>query len=234
MGGSVDDAGLVLTRAQMREVDRCAIEVLGVPSMVLMENAASGCAAVVAELVRASAGRVAIVCGTGNNGGDGLAMVRLLDERGVRAAAMVTGEPLTADARMSLEICRRCGLEVRVAAGGLVQEFRSLAAEAEIVVDAVFGTGLSRDVGGEVAELIGAINAWRAESGSRRVVAVDLPSGLDGDTGCVLGACVRADVTVTLAALKPGVTIGREWCGVVRVVGIGVPRRLLVEVRDGS
>lgn len=224
----------------MREVDRRAVERLGIPSLLLMENAAAGCAAIALEMLGGRAGPVLIACGRGNNGGDGLAMLRHLDAAGVAATAVLTcGQPGTTDARVNLEIAQRAGLDVRLAGGEAAAWFGVVAemVRPALVVDALFGTGLNRAVGAEVAGVIAAIAARRA--GGAQVLAVDVPSGLDADAGVPLGveegACVRADVTATLAALKPGLRSAREWTGEVRVVGIGVPRGLMEGVvREGD
>lgn len=212
----------------MREVDRLAVERLGIPSLLLMENAASACGAAVLEMLGAERGDVLVVCGSGNNGGDGLALLRHLDAAGVRATALlVCGEPRTDDARANLAMALRSGLDVRVGPDEVGVWFRAQAQglKPAVIVDAIFGTGLSRAVDAEMAAVIGTIGVLRSQGA--RVLAVDVPSGLDADTGQVLGVCVRAHVTMTLVALKQGIVAGLEHCGDVRVAGIGLPRTLL-------
>jgi NAD(P)H-hydrate epimerase len=217
---------MFLTREQVREVDRQAIEEFGVPGVVLMENAGRGCA----ELLRTLGipGRVVICCGKGNNGGDGFVIARHLDNWQVPVRVLLFGRPedLTGDALINYRIVRQAGLPMDVHAGNpvdmpLVQ--RELAGAAWIV-DALFGTGLSGPLRPPFDQIVQAING-----GAARILAVDIPSGLDCDTGKPLGAVVRAHHTATFVALKKGFAHpdAREWLGQVHVIDIGVPRRIL-------
>ncbi len=216
----------ILTAEAMREVDRMAIEDYGIPSLVLMENAAIGVADAIAErFPRAAA--VLIVCGPGNNGGDGLALARHLDIRGyrVRVVLAAAGREPAGDAGLQLAICRRQGLSIEEAGGreapaALVERHR----DCDLVVDALFGTGLKRALEGEFAALVEAINRLPAPR-----VAVDLPSGLSGSTAAVPGPCVGADLTVTFAAPKlPHVfPPAAESVGEVVVTDLGIPRELV-------
>ena len=160
-----------------------------------------------------------IVCGSGNNGGDGYALARHLHNAGVDVVLAALGEPKAgSDAATNREICRRIGLREAP-----FEEARQHAA-CDLLVDAIFGTGLDRPVTGTAAEAIEWINA-----GGRPVLAVDLPSGLDCDTGRALGTAVRAACTVTFVGLKPAMTksAAREYLGEVVVTGIGAPLELL-------
>ena len=211
-----------LTRAQLRELDRRAIDDFGVPGIVLMENAGRGAAEVLLRLgVR---GRVVICCGKGNNGGDGFVIARHLANRSVPVQALLFCPPeeLTGDAAINQRIVARLKLPLTVFAGAelaLPAVARELAA-AEWVVDALFGTGLRGAVRSPLDRVIEAINACPA-----RVLAVDIPSGLDCDTGQPLGATVRAAHTATFAAWKVGFANpeARAWLGKVHLVDIGVP-----------
>jgi NAD(P)H-hydrate epimerase len=202
-----------LTRAQVRELDRRAIEEYGVPGVVLMENAGRGAAEVLMRLnpERQSA---TIYCGKGNNGGDGYVIARHLDIHGwpVQLVRVTPANELTGDAAVMEAIAAKAGIAEwsRVSAGW--------------IVDAIFGTGLTGPLRLPYDRLVATINASRA-----RVLAVDIPSGLDCDTGKPLGPCVRADHTVTFVAPKAGFADpdAREWLGEVHVVGIGAPRALL-------
>jgi NAD(P)H-hydrate epimerase len=219
-----------LTRQQVREVDRRAIEEYGVPSIVLMENAGRG----TAELLRSLGvhGRVVVCCGKGNNGGDGFVIARHLDNHGVPVRVLLFARPdeLTGDAATNYRILARSGLPVVVHADQPLngEAVRSELAGAEWVVDALFGTGLSGPVRPPFDQVIAAVNASPA-----RVLAVDIPSGLDCDSGQPLGPTVRAQHTVTFVALKQGfaTAAAREWLGQVHVVDIGAPRCLLEAVR---
>src|SRR5690349_9025741 len=207
----------VVTAAEMRELDRATIQEIGLSGLTLMETAGRAVAAAAARMLEgAGRGHVAVVCGPGNNGGDGFVVARVLRAQGVDATAYL------AAAREAVRDHARAHLEILECAGGVVhsieapkelEEHRGAIAGAELVVDALFGVGLARPVEGHLAAVIAAINE------ARRVLAVDLPSGLDTDTGRTLGAAVRAHRTVTMGALKVALVgaPGFAACGEVEV-----------------
>jgi NAD(P)H-hydrate epimerase len=214
-----------MTCADIRALEQRVIEELGLPSLLLMENAGRGLAGLLFSI--GVTGRVVICCGKGNNGGDGLVMARHLDNMLVSVRTLLFGRPeeLTPDASLNYQVLTRAGLPVSLCLheAGLDQARKELAG-AEWVVDALFGTGLRGPLRPPFDQVVGLIN----ESGAR-VLAVDIPSGLDGDTGRALGATVRAEHTGTLLARKagfdqPGAT---EWTGQVHLIDIGLPRRFL-------
>jgi NAD(P)H-hydrate epimerase len=192
----------------MRALDRYTIERLGVPGEVLMESAGR---AVVEAVLALRPREVLVVCGGGQNGGDGLVAARHLRALGVRVRAALVAEP-RGDAAAQLARARAFGVPLE---GG---DFAP-PAEGGAIVDAIFGTGLARPVDGAAADAIRRIGAADVP-----VVAVDLPSGIDADTGQVLGAAVRATVTVTFGQPKPGIALepGRSLAGRVRVARIGI------------
>lgn len=197
---------------QMRAVDTWAIEDQGVASLDLMERAGTGVARLVAE--RAPDGRVAVVCGKGNNAGDGLVAARVLREEGREVVVLCVAPPddFQGDPRANLERLP----------GEPPAMFDPAALEgAAAAVDALLGTGFSGAAREPVAGAIGAIN----RSGAR-VVAIDVPSGVDASSGRVEGAAVRADATATFHAGKPGLYVapGKACAGDVRVIDIGIPR----------
>ncbi len=206
-----------LTRALVREIDRRAIEEYGVPGIVLMENAGRGAAEV---LMRLNPERLPVViyCGKGNNGGDGFVIARHLDIHGwpVRILRVAKPSELTGDAAIMERIAAAAG----IADGSAADEHTGW------IVDALFGTGLSGPLREPCDRIVAEINASRA-----KVLAVDIPSGLDCDAGKPLGPTVRADHTVTFVAPKAGFANpeAKEWLGEVHVVGIGAPRKLLEE-----
>jgi len=209
----------LLDAEAMRAVDRWAIEVRGVGSLDLMERAGAEVTRAVERI--APDGQVAVVCGKGNNGGDGLVVARLLREAGreVKVVCVAPPEDFTGDARANLE--RLPGAEPLVAAaGGTLLE--DALARAAVVVDALLGTGFQGEPRGAVATAIEAVNAATAP-----VVSVDLPSGVNASTGVASGAAVRAAVTVTFHAGKPGLWIapGKAHAGQVELVDIGIPHR---------
>jgi NAD(P)H-hydrate epimerase len=223
----------VLSRGQMRAFDAHAIERCHVPSLLLMENAGRGSSDVlVRELLggRATGARVVVVCGTGNNGGDGLVIARHLALRGALPVAFLVGDSLrvSPDARANLDAWRGVGGDLRqVASGEVPSALVDEMGRADVVVDALFGTGLDRAIGGFFADIVRAVNASRAPR-----FAVDVPSGLDADTGMALGVAVEAQVTVTFAHYKLGLLTphGAQLAGRVHVADIGVPPSLVQHV----
>jgi len=229
----------IATAQQMRAIDARALREFGVPGAVLMENAGRGCAERIERLAREGRieRRVCVLCGPGNNGGDGFVIARTLTALGWVVAAHQVGEPqrfaqLSDEARLHRELAQRCGVELRALAGAaelaaLEHGLVDLVASRGLVVDALFGTGLARPLEGLFAALIHVLAASRAA-----VFAVDLPSGLDADTGAVLGVAVRAQFTSTLAALKPGLSCGSgpALSGELELVEIGMPAALLAEL----
>ena len=224
-----------LSRDEVRELDRRAIEIAGVPGVVLMENAGRSVAAEIEKLVAAISlsrpGRVAVVAGAGNNGGDGYVIARHLNMRGIETVTFLAAPAakISGDARINLEILRKLGGEVREIAcdAGLAEQLRGF----DVIVDAVGGTGIRGALRGAPAAAVEAINA--AARGTP-VVAVDIPTGLDCDTGLADGPAVRATMTVTFVARKKGFDApgASDWTGEVRVADIGVPADRLAAMSD--
>lgn len=207
----------VLTAEETRALDRKTIDELGVPGILLMEHAARAVAERALRMV-GEAGRFFVVAGAGNNGGDGYAAARLLLAEG-REATVLAVVP-------SADLCGDAALQARLfsAFGGRVGDLTDLAAgPGDVVIDAIFGTGLSRPPRGVFAEAIAAVRAARARGA--RVLAVDVPSGVSSDTGQVLETAVHADATVTFGAWKRGLLChpGAELAGEVEVAPIGWP-----------
>jgi len=215
--------------AEMRAIDQAAIGGLGIPGMRLMERA--GAAVAAHAVVLAPRGRIRVVCGGGNNGGDGYVAGRLLHAAGreVEALALVPLLGLSGDARQAREEAARAGLPVR----DLTSAEAIQAGPGELLVDALLGTGLSRPPDGLFAAAIERLRALRA--GGARVLAVDIPSGLSADTGRPLGACVEADRTVTFAFPKRGLLLrpGAELAGELAVADIGIPPEAAARVPVG-
>ncbi|MGE0583981.1 MAG: NAD(P)H-hydrate dehydratase [Flavobacteriaceae bacterium] len=203
---------LLLTPVEMTLADRLAVEA-GVASLDLMERAGRAVAEAVLGISRRET--VSIVCGPGNNGGDGFVAARLLRDAGVPVDLYLSGKPgqLKGDARINAERFAGPVLPISAAPG-----------KGGVIVDAIFGAGLAREVDGETVAAVRRIN----ESG-RLVVAVDVPSGIDGETGAVRGVAVRAHRTVTFFRRKPGHLLlpGRVHCGETSVADIGIPADVL-------
>lgn len=218
-----------LSCPQIRELDVLAIEHVGIPGLVLMENAGRGIAEFVYDrLLDPAAARVLILCGVGNNAGDGFVVGRHLHNAGVRVtfALAAPRSKLQGDALTNQRIAERMRLEMLPAfeSAGFAKA-REVAAEADIVVDALLGTGAKGAPRGVMADLIRMANALPRA----RRIAVDIPSGLDGDSGAPHEPCFRADATVTMLAAKLGFLTprARPYVGRVHVVDIGVPRELI-------
>jgi len=207
----------VSTAAQVRALDERVIRDLGVPGPVLMENAGRLATRVLLQRHGAAAQRgVRILCGRGNNGGDGWVMARHLVLAGVSVRVAALSGAMSQDCALNRGICERMG----VAVDPDWQSRDDLGdGPAGVLVDALLGTGLS-------SELRGVVSEWveRANSSGLPIVAVDLPTGLHADTGAPLGGAVRATTTITFGRLKPGLLIepGPDWCGEIVVADIGL------------
>lgn len=208
-----------VTTQQMKAIDAKAIFELGIPSLTLMENAAAHTADAVTELLEGLADpRVTVLCGTGNNGGDGLACARLLNARGIPVSVFLAGDPakLTPDAQVNARRLTEYGIPLLPYAGAPLPD-------CSCIVDALFGFGLNRELTGQYRTLAEAINAAGVP-----VVACDIPSGLNGNTGKPMGAAVKATITVTFTCAKVGLVLpeAAPYVGQLRVVEIGIPPEL--------
>ena len=223
----------ILNATQMREADRRTIHEIGIPSIVLMENAGHQVvAALEAHYPDLADRRVAVLCGRGNNGGDGLVIARILRQRGIDVSVFVTGslDEVRGDARTNLGILGHLGLPLVPVHDSQTWELhQSEVARADIVVDAMFGTGLTSALSGLLETIVADVNAMDLP-----VVSVDLPSGMSADTQEIIGSCVNASITVTLAAPKlPLVLPPAELrVGELVVADIGIPLDV-IETVDG-
>lgn len=204
----------VLTAKEMAEIDSLTIEKYGIPSLVLMERAALS----VAKHVTAK--NLIILAGPGNNGGDGVAVGRILKNKNlnIKIFQLFTNEKLSNDCKKQLEIAEKYGVPIL---NRYPTEKELL--EAEVIVDAIFGTGLKKKIEGDLAKLVNLVNSL-----SRTVVAVDIPSGVSSDSGEVLGTAVKAAITVTFGVPKRGHILfpGRDFVGKLFVEDIGFPKEL--------
>ena len=248
---------VVMSRNEVRAFDAWAINTLGIPGVVLMENAGRSCAELIKEKLKPIAKpAVCIFCGTGNNGGDGYVIARHLLNSGFEVVVVICGDrsKIKGDAKINLDILEKLGqpiktldlsaireedLSARRAAdlsnSDIAAQVKKLAGDADMLVDALFGTGLSKvgwghnptnssgtsgPLSSEYKQLIESINAL-----NRPVLAVDIPSGLDCDTGLPLGATIKAAYTVTFVAMKKGFLAAKDatkYTGEIFVASIGV------------
>ncbi len=189
-----------VTAGEMRAIDKATGEVIGIPSIVLMENAAREVARVcIEEMKDISSPKVLIFAGRGNNGGDGFALARLLNDRNIECKLVFLFEKdkLTEDAGINYNAAVNSGIYIITDITEAVIE----TVRADVVVDAVFGTGLSREISGIYIDIINLINSY-----SKKVISVDIPSGVNSDDGRIMGIAVKADVTVTFALPKIGMS----------------------------
>jgi NAD(P)H-hydrate epimerase len=219
------DENIVMTRQQVRDFDKWAIESLKIPGVVLMENAGKNFADIIMPDIRqAGVKKICIFCGTGNNGGDGYVIARHLENNNFRTKVVIVGdiEKITGDAKTNLEIIRNMGLKIEnITAAEMVSQSRiaDLMKDCDLIIDAIFGTGLTGQLRPEYQSLINAIN-----STGRDIFAVDIPSGLDCDTGNPLGCAIKAKRTITFVAMKQGFlnAAAKQYTGKIDVVSIGI------------
>ncbi len=210
--------------SEMQEMDRLTIEEIGIPGVVLMENAARGASRVfLAHFAPPPHSRVLILCGRGNNGGDGYVMARVLSEAGLKVTVLVLAEfsKIAGDALINLQILRRMGLDLlEVTSEAQWKKQRRLLKDCDFIIDGLLGTGLNSSVRGFYARVIDDLN--RA---NKPVTAIDIPSGLNADTGQVMGVAVQADLTITFGLPKVGQLVfpGAGLVGRLVQIDIGIP-----------
>ena len=218
----------ILTAAQMREADRFTIDDIGIASLVLMENAGRQVAAAIEAAYESEIqGRVAILCGRGNNGGDGFVVARTLLQRGIDTHVFVVGAlaDVRGDARTNLEILGRLGVSVVEIADAQTWELHfSEISKCSLIVDAIFGTGLRSPLSGMLETVVADVN-----SSEIPIVSIDLPSGISADTPHLIGDCVDASMTVTLAAPKLPLVLppAEAFAGDVVIADIGIPHDVI-------
>ena len=219
-----------LSCQQCREADRIAIEELGFPSLKLMENAGLGCADAMIELK--VAGKVVVLCGRGNNGGDGFVIARHLHEHGiaVKVILLANASTISGDARENLDRLKLLDLPIiELPIDSNADQVKDILMSRDrdppgMIVDAMLGTGARGRLRPPYDEVVKTCNTLEATR-----IAVDLPSGLDGDTGQVANDAFRAHLTCTFIAAKHGMNTdnGRHYCGDVRLIDIGLPKEAL-------
>jgi len=232
---------LLFSREAIREVDRRAVDEFGIPSILLMENAARALAGAALRLANTRPARILILCGPGNNGGDGLAAARFLLNESADVVIALAFDPARSkgDPAVHLEIAHRLGVPLaQIDESRPPDHLDSLVASAgepDLIIDALLGTGLTSPLRDPIAAIVPWINARRERS---HILAADIPTGLDADTGRPTGenpdAAVRAHHTLTFAGRKRGFTIpeARDYTGNITVGDIGAPRSLLESLAD--
>ncbi|MDP8259881.1 MAG: NAD(P)H-hydrate epimerase [Candidatus Gygaella obscura] len=220
---------ILLSIKDTRGLDRFIIDRLGTESLVLMENAGRA----VSDLIEGKAkknAKIAVFCGRGNNGGDGFVVARHLLTRGFKVDLFLIGKKneIKNDARVNLGLAIKCGLKINELTAGKISLLRRKINYYNVIVDALLGIGLKNEVRGITRQVIDIVNLSKA-----MVVAVDVPSGLDADTGFILGACVLSDFTVTFLAKKRGFLKKNAVvvCGKVIVESLGFPIKKFLRKR---
>lgn len=209
----------ICTAAQMRAIDSSAISEYGIPSIVLMENAAAACTDVIEKLAPK---KIGIFCGRGNNGGDGFAIARRLIQKNYDVTVyLVCGEDFSKDAAVNYNILTKIGAKIIKLTD--VQSLEYYIISHDLIVDAVFGTGIHGSVTGMPAEVIEKINSC-----AEKVLSVDIPSGINSDSGEIASVAVKADITVTFAVYKCGMFLypGAGFCGRIYIDDIGMPQNV--------
>ncbi|BBM87360.1 NAD(P)H-hydrate epimerase [Candidatus Uabimicrobium amorphum] len=216
------------SKEQIRELDRIAIEEYQIPSVVLMENAGAGAARIIAREMGAQKS-VAIFCGKGNNGGDGFVIARHLHNNGMNTHVFFLGEaaqvPVDSDPGINLRILQNMKIPIReVSDVDSLKEYKDIWQNCDYVVDAIFGTGLCRDISGNLHTIMSEIKSW-----NKKNIAIDIPSGLDGNTGEIYGVILPAELTITFALPKKGFFVqdGPNVTGNIEVVDISIPKELV-------
>lgn len=213
----------VVSSEEMREIDRTTINDIGIPSSVLMERAGL---AVIAHIKRIfGRKRIIVLSGSGNNGGDGLVVARNLHNDGWDVHVFITSPPedLRGDAFLQYQIAEHCGVKVKLA-DEFIEKHNSIVSRHSIIVDALLGTGLSKNISGKLADIISIIN-----SSNVPVISIDISSGISSNNGQIMGTCVKADYTVTFGLPKRGHLVypGYEYTGQLLIENIGFPDYLL-------
>ena len=213
---------------QMKEIDRYTIEEIGIPSLVLMERAAMKVAEEIEKIfahlsktknpaLHADKDEILAVCGNGNNGADGVAAARMLKQKGYCVSVLLAGtrDKGTKELLLQLDIAEKVGVPIMEYGDFLPGKYG-------VLIDAVFGIGLGRSIEGRYRELMDMLNRLSP----KKVIAVDIPSGIHGETGAVMGCAIKADITITFGYKKLGMALypGREYCGKIKVADIGFPK----------
>ena len=212
----------IITVSEMKELDRKAIEEFGISSITLMENAGRNVAEIAIDVLKGASGKkVAIFCGTGNNGGDGFVAGRYLLEQGIEVLVYIIGDKarIKNDPLINLNKLEKMGVKINKIS-------LPIKIDATLIIDAIFGIGLKGEVKGEVRDIITDLNNTNIP-----IISIDIPSGMDADTGKILGEAIKAKKTVTMQFPKKGFYIGKasEHTGEVITVDIGIPKELCVE-----
>ncbi len=216
-----------VTTTAMKQLDRRATGDFKIPTLILMENAGRSVADLAERVIGRRGGNILIVCGTGNNGGDGFAAARHLFNRGHKVQVVLLGSAsdIQGDAAVNYLILQKMDILVlRILDSNMLDVLKRKTTNSNLIIDAIFGTGLDREETGLAREVISILNQSR-----RKILSIDIPSGLNGDTGEAMGIAVRANVTGTLGLMKTGMKrkTASPYTGKIEVLDISIPHQLL-------
>lgn len=222
----------MLTRQQVRQIDKTAIDTLGVPGVILMENAGRQCADNIQHVLKSrQLDSVVVLAGSGNNGGDGYVLARHLQLRGYKVKTLIVAprQKISGDAKVNLDALEALEGDVEFVDQPRAETLSEILTEFDVIVDAVGGTGITGSLRGILAQAVKQINI---AGESKYVVAVDIPTGLDCDTGDADGEAVKADMTVTFVDEKSGFANpnSKQYTGDVIVADIGVPADVVAKI----
>jgi len=224
-----------VTSGQIQQLDKQAIEGLGIDSLFLMENAGRGVSQFVEEILnKKNNDKVVVICGKGNNGGDGFVVARHLLNRGKSVSVFLLGKKtdIKKDAEANLKKLKALNCEVAEIADEKSQKyFYDILPNSDILVDAIFGVGLKGQIKGIASDIISAMN-----KSNKPIVSIDVPSGLDSTTGEICGFCVKSTLTVSFTLAKRGFFLknGPEYIGELSVIDIGIPKELVAKISHES
>lgn len=221
----------VVNSNEMREIDRYTIDNIGIPGIVLMENAAMAVVSETIQLIR-KCKKIVICCGIGNNGGDGFAIARILKCNNIDVSIVIIGDTskIKGDAKINYDIARKLDINIfEYSSEEKQQNVENILENSDVIFDSIFGTGLCREITGKYLEIINIINKVNAYK-----IAVDIPSGLNANTGHVLGACILADKTISFCLPKVGLLLypGLGYVGDLIIADIGIPNRSLERIES--
>jgi len=220
-----------LTVKEIRHLDRLASEKYGIPSIILMENAVRAVAEETIKTLKrkkiAKTPKVAVICGGGNNGGDGFVSARYLFNYGYETKVYLLKNPteISGDALTNFTILKKIGIKTKLISSNIFSNLSYELRSVDSIIDAILGTGVKGEIEGVYAEIIKLINQT-----NKPVISVDIPSGLDADTGYPLNECIKAKITVTMGYPKKGFLnpIAKRFLGKLVIADIGYPRRILL------
>jgi NAD(P)H-hydrate epimerase len=219
----------ILSVEEMRKLDNLYINEFGIPQSVLMENASLGAFEILKKNKLHLSKNIVVLCGIGNNGGDGMALARKIFSFNKNISILFTGDPekLKEAALMNFKVANAIGIPWKIIKEENIKEIKEGILEADMIIDAIFGTGLDREIRGIIGELIDTVNL-----SSAKIVSLDIPSGLNGNNGCVMGRCIEAHHTISFGTLKYGHLIekGRKFCGKLYNCNLSIPKSLIKNI----